>query len=244
MRSRVVVVARAGPSGGTQLQRLEAHGALAVRRTGPHEVHVVGTAAGPVGDDEIDVTIDVGPGARLDLFGVAATIALPGRVPGRSQVRLDVTVAAGAVAMVTLPPLVVTSAADVRAETNVQVDGVLDLTERVQLGRHAEPGGSWAGRLTADVRGVPALRQTQRSALIVQAAGGTDGRAGLVTRVLLGPEITDPTHATLGHAFVVPLATGGVMWSAYGTDLATAAADLTTLAADAPQVVAKPLPSS
>jgi urease accessory protein len=217
MRSRVVVVARAGRDGSTELATLEAHGALAVRRTGPEHVHVVGTAAGPIGGDEIDVLVDVGPGARLELLGVAATIALPGREPVASHVRLDVAVGPGASAVVALPPLVVTSRATVLAATQAHVDGVLDLTERIQLGRHDEAGGTWTGRLLADVDGRPAIRQTQRSAALLAS-----GWSGLVTRALLGPGVEPVTATCLGEAFAVPLATGGTLWTSVGNDLAAA----------------------
>ena len=149
---------------------------------------------------------------------------LPGRVPGRSHVRLDVAVAAGAVALVALPPLVVTARAEVRTDTDAQVDGVLDLVERVQLGRHAEPGGAWTGRLTANVAGRPALRQTQVSASLL-AAGWT----GLVTRALLGPDAAGLDASSAGDAFVVPLAAGGALWTSVGADLPAAEAGLAAL---------------
>ena len=224
MRSRVVVIARAGRSGATELTTLEAHGAFALRRTGPHEVHVVGTAAGPLGGDAIDVRVEVGRGARLDLRGVAATIALPGRVAAPALVRLEVAVGPDAEASVALPPVVVTAQADVLATTLAQVDGTLDLVERVQLGRHGEGGGSWTGRLVADVAGHPALRQSQRSAALLAA-----GWSGLVTRALLGPHVEALDAASLDDAYVVPLAQGGVLWTSLGADLPAAEAGLAAL---------------
>ena len=224
MRSRVVVIARAGRSGATELTTLEAHGAFALRRTGPHEVHVVGTAAGPLGGDAIDVRVEVGRGARLDLRGVAATIALPGRVAAPALVRLEVAVGPDAEASVALPPVVVTAQADVLATTLAQVDGTLDLVERVQLGRHGEGGGSWTGRLVADVGGHPALRQSQRSAGMLTA-----GWSGLVTRTLLGPQVQARDAACVGEAYLVPLARGGVLWTSFGADLPAAEAALAVL---------------
>lgn len=225
MRSRVIVVARAGRDGSTELATLEAHGAFAVRRTGPDQVHVVGTAAGPLGGDEIDVLVDVGPGARLELLGVAATIALPAREPGASHIRLDVAVGPGASAVVALPPLVVTSRATVLATTQAQVDGALDLTERIQLGRHDEAGGTWTGRLSAEVDGQPAIRQTQRSAALLAA-----GWSGLVTRALLGSDVEPVAASCVGEAFAVPLARGGALWTSVGRNLTAADRALDLLA--------------
>lgn len=246
MHSRVVVVARRGSGGATELTTVSARGALAVRRTGPTTVHLVGTAAGPIGDDEVDVEVLVGAGASLTVDGVAATIALPGRRSGCSAIRLRVEVGAGGDGRIALPPLVVTERAAVATSATVTVadDGRLDLLERVQLGRHGEPGGQWTGRLVADLDGHAALRQTQRSAGLlsacrdlqlaaptgpVGAARDRAGRCGVVSRLVLGSggDIVEP--ATAGGAYVVPLAVGGALWCAVGVDLPAAEADLAGL---------------
>ncbi len=49
---------------------------LALRRVGDR-VLLVGSAAAPVGGDELALDVVVGPGARLSLGSVAATMAWP-----------------------------------------------------------------------------------------------------------------------------------------------------------------------
>lgn len=143
--------------------------ALAVRRTAPSgapgpgtRVHLVGTAAGPVGGDVVTVRFGVGPGACLEVAGVAATVVLPGRTEPRSELLLDVDVAAGGVLVCVLPPVVVTGRAVLAATTRVRLagDGHVRLVEQVRLGRHEEPGGRWSGRTDVTRDGVPLLRQT------------------------------------------------------------------------------------
>src|SRR5688572_3162363 len=79
MKTVVEVVARAGPRGRTVLSVVRASGQLAVRRTGPSMVHLVATAFGPLGGDDVDVSLVVEEGAALTVRSVAAAIALPAR---------------------------------------------------------------------------------------------------------------------------------------------------------------------
>jgi len=146
--------------------------ALAVRRTSPQgtdplgggaaHVHLVGTAAGPMGGDVVEVRLVVGPGARLEVAAVAATVVLPSRTEPRSQLLLEVDVAPGGLLVCALPPVVVTGRAALAATTRVRLagDGQVRLVEHVRLGRHGEPGGWWQGRLDVTRDGTPLLRQT------------------------------------------------------------------------------------
>jgi urease accessory protein len=103
MRACARIVAEAGGRGGTRLAVLRGESPLLPRRTGPRAaagavtVHMVGGAAGPLAGDELRLDVEVGPGARLDVRGVAASLALPGR-PGApaSRLELHARVAAGA----------------------------------------------------------------------------------------------------------------------------------------------------
>ena len=56
VRTQVEIVARPGPGGRTVLPVLRASGQLAVRRTGPATVHLVATAFGPLGGDDVEVS--------------------------------------------------------------------------------------------------------------------------------------------------------------------------------------------
>ena len=143
--------------------------ALAVRRTtaadgpgGGARVHLVGTAAGPMGGDVVEVRLVVGAGACLEVAGVAATVVLPSRGEPLSRLLLDVEVAAGGRLVCAMPPVVVTGRAALEATTRVRLagDGQVRLVEHVRLGRHGEPGGWWRGRADVVRDGRPLLRQT------------------------------------------------------------------------------------
>jgi urease accessory protein len=236
MRSRVVVAAVASAHGATVLRTMVAEGAFALRRTGPAEVHLVGTAAGPIGDDEVDIEVCVDEGARLVMRGVAAAIALAAPDGGTSRLDLRARVGADAALDLSMPPLIVTRDAHVVSRVAIHLDesSRLDLTERVCLGRHDEDGGQWRGRVTLDVAGRPALRQSQHADGITTALGSGVGvrRGALVTRLTHDALDTDVDAAVAGRAFLVPLGGGTTLRTAVGTDLAAALVDLSALLTD------------
>lgn len=116
---------------------------VALRRTGSHRVHLVGTGAWPLGGDRVRLCIEVGPGANLEVATVAANVALPGRSgrPSVSEVRVEV--AAGGCLRLDLGPTIVAAGADHRASVDVRIgaDASVALRELVILGREDEPGG-------------------------------------------------------------------------------------------------------
>lgn len=153
MRSDVVIVAATG-----RRPRIECTGGLAARLTAPDTVHLVSTAATPLGGDVITVRVVVESGARLTVRSVAATLALPGATTPASQAfwalevagDLDIdprpTIVAGASRHFTTTGLTLADTAHLR------------MRERVQIGRSAERQGFWSGSLRADVAGAPLLR--------------------------------------------------------------------------------------
>lgn len=201
--------ARSGLAARTVLRLVRADGAaLAVRRTGTQgddraQVHLVGTAAGPMGGDVVEVRVRVGPGAHLDVQGIAASVVLPGRDQALSHLLLDVEVAAGGRLTCTLPPVVVTGAAEHDATTMVRLlgDGQLRLSEHVRLGRHGEDGGRWCGHVDVTRDGSPVLRQTT-------TLGEDPGMRDL--RTVLDTAGVDPASATQ-DTVVMPLAAGGTL---------------------------------
>ena len=230
MRSRVELVADVADDGTTLLGRLRADGALAVRRTGPSTVHLVGTAAGPLNGDVVELDVVVRARARLTVQAVAATIALPGtgQHPATWAMRADV--GHGARLVCAPQPLVVCAGARLRTRTEVTLGGEasLDLVEQVVLGRFGEAGGDWTGRLVADVEGAAVLRQSQSSAVLTagpRRSGDAAPRA-LVSRLLLGAGGGVSTPTVDGDAVACPLAAGGVLLTAVGPDLGAALRDL------------------
>ena len=251
MRTEAEVVVGPGAGGVSTLVVAAASGALAVRRTGarggrtggaragapsgsveaPLGVHLVATAAGPLGGDVVDVRVRVLAGASLRLRSVAATLALPRSGGGLARTCLDVVVEDGAHADVELGPTVVAAGADVVATTTARVDGTgtLVLTERVQLGRHHEAPGRWRGHLDARRGGRPWLVQR-----VGVGPGASLDDAIDAPRALLSRLSTDDAPAgaamTRGSAARLPLARGGTLVEATGPDLGAVAADVTALA--------------
>lgn len=240
MRTEVEVVAAPGARGTTTLVTAAACGALAVRRTGPASrpgqalgVHLVATAAGPLGGDVVDVRVRVLAGASLRLRSVAATLALPragGGAPARTH--LDVVVEDGARLDVELGPTIVAAGADMAATTTARVHGkgTLALTEKVQLGRHREAPGRWHGHLDARRDGYPWLVQDVGIGPGTSLDDALDAPRALISRLS-----TDavPDAITRGSAALLPLARGGTLLEATGPDLAALAADVAGLAGSA-----------
>ncbi|MEV5832998.1 urease accessory protein UreD [Nocardia sp. NPDC052112] len=212
MRTEVRIVATVGT-----LPEIHASGGLAARRTGPDTVHLIGTAATPLGGDELDIEIVVGAGARLVVRSVAATIALPStRTPlSLAHWRFDV---AGELDFDPEPTLVA-GGAHHHAVTEVRLtpDARLRLRERVQIGRSGEDDGGWRGDLIADVGDLPLLRHR----LELGAGSATDDN--LAAPRALDSELVYPDDRPAETDGLVaarlPLASGGTLSTRTGPQL-------------------------
>ena len=155
------VEAVAGPDGTTRLPVLSSQAPLVLRRT-PSAVYLVGGAAGPIGGDELSLSIAVGSGAFLRIRTAAASIALPGPDGAESVLRVSVSVAAGGRLEYLPEPVVVSNGA--RHATLVSVTlaagASLVLRDELLLGRHGEAGGAARTVLRVDYAGQPLLRQS------------------------------------------------------------------------------------
>jgi urease accessory protein len=153
MRSDVLIVACPD-----RPPRIECSGGLAGRRTETDTVHLVSSAATPLGGDAIHIRLIVEPGARLRVRSAAATVALPGALTAESHAFWTLEVA-GELDVDPQPTVV---AADSRHLTSTRVAlhdaGRVRLRERIQIGRSGERQGFWSGALHADVDGSPLLR--------------------------------------------------------------------------------------
>jgi urease accessory protein len=207
--SRILIVARP-----KTLPHIEFRGGIVGRVTAADTVHLVSTAATPLGGDSIGVRVVVEEGAVLRLRSVAATIALPGRDSLASRAHTDLEVA-GTLDM-DLEPTVV--AADAQHHTDVTVrlsdSGSVRLRERVQIGRTGERQGFWSGGLRVDA-GLPVLRHR-----VELGAGSVADDVIAAPRAAVSelhypqrPDHLDPT------ATVRDLAAGGVLTTWQGTVL-------------------------
>ncbi|MGQ4616182.1 urease accessory protein UreD [Nocardia sp. R7R-8] len=155
MRTELRIAARPGA-----LPEIHASGGLSARHTGLRSVHLIGTAATPLGGDELDVVIVVAPGAELVVRSVAATVALPGAATPYSCGRWQLDVGSGGVLDFDPEPMIVAGGARHHTVTTIRLGSGarLRMRERVQLGRAGEDGGAWRADLIADVDDTPLLR--------------------------------------------------------------------------------------
>jgi urease accessory protein len=221
MRSRIEIAAELR-RGVSVLTTVRGGGHFAGRQTGPTTVHLVGTAAGPLGGDEVTIAVRVGPGASLSLRSAAATVVLPGlEVPG-SRLNFEAFVDDGAWLEVAPEPTVVCRGAVHEVVTSVALAGTgqVRLLEQVVLGRSGEAGGAWTGRLAVTRDGRPVLRHTLRSGLI-----GVRAIASLVDTSVTG------RAAVAGSCVAMPLAAGGMLVTGTGSAATALLAELEGAAA-------------
>ena len=228
MQARARIVAEADGRGGTRLAVLHGQAPLLLRRTGRGRdatVHVVGGAAGPLGGDDLRLDIDVGPGARLSVRSVAASLVLPGAKGGASRMHVRATVAAGAALHWHPEPLIAAAGCDHDAVTEVHVaaGGTLSWRDDVVCGRHGEAPG--------DVRVTTTIRYGDRplhrhDLALGPAAPGWSGAAVLGRHRAVGSLVAvDPAWAGGGPPAARVLGTDAALMPLVGPAfLATAAA--------------------
>lgn len=227
MKSCIEVVAelRAGTSTVTVIR---GGGHFAGRQTGACAVHLVGTAAGPLGGDEVTVRLRVGAGARLHVRTAAATVVLPGPERPDSRLLIDVQVDDAAQLVLEPEPTVVCRRAVHEAITTVALagSGRARILEEVVLGRAGETGGSWTGHTGVTRDGSPVLRHTVRSSLLAARALAALVDTGAGSDSGAGSDTGERTAGTAGNAVAMPLAAGGMLVTAFGPNVSSTRADL------------------
>lgn len=120
----------------------------------------VGTAAGPVGGDDLRLDVDVAAGGELDLTSVAASLVHPGPGGAPSSTRLRAGVGAGGTLAWHPRPSVLIEGCDHRATTmlDLAAGATVEWREEVVLGRADGRSGSLLQRLVVDLDGMPLLR--------------------------------------------------------------------------------------
>lgn len=225
MRALARVTAEAADDGTTRITRLRSEAPLALRLT-PDAVYLLGSAGGPLGGDQLSLSVDVGDGARLEMRTVAASVVLPG--PAQSCFEIEVSVGEGA-SLAWLPePLVAAGGCThvVSARITLAPTAVLVWRDEVILGRHHEVGGHVVARLSVDHGGVPLLRQELDLDPTSYGCRGPAviGSARAVGSLLMvTPDWSDealrPGASILGPtAAVLPLAGPGAVISALAAD--------------------------
>jgi urease accessory protein len=143
---------------GTRVTALRSEAPLVLRET--HDaLYVVGGAGGPLGGDEVELCLDVEPGASLRVCSAAATLAQPGPHGGCSMMRTCRRVGEGATLTWQPEPLVSVRGSHHVIETAVDLapGAFLELVEELVLGRWGEESGRVTSRLRVARCGHPVL---------------------------------------------------------------------------------------
>ncbi len=204
---------------------LRSQAPLALRPT-PEALYVVGSAAGPLGGDQLALSVELVAGAVLTLRTTAAGLALPGTAGGGpSRMRVDVTVGSGARLRWLPEPLIAVAGCRHHALARVRLhDGAsVEWREELVLGRSGEPPGSLRMALWVDVADRPLLRS---ELAVGPDAPGWDGPAVLGCAraaghlLLAGAGLPPLAEAVpLGEsAAVLPLAGPGILVNAVAAD--------------------------
>jgi len=120
-------------------------------------LYVVASAGGPIGGDDLTLSLRVEPGASLRVRSPAAQVVLPSRNDEPSHVRVEAVVAAGGHLDLALEPTVLAAGCRHSSEIAVDLapDAALDIVDVVVLGRWGEAPGTAASRLRITVEGQP-----------------------------------------------------------------------------------------
>ena len=188
-------------------------------------VHLINSAASPLGGDDLTLTVRVGPHACLTLAGIAATVALPGPHGEKSRVCVQIELDEGATMSYLPEPTVITRRA--RHESvltaTLAAGAHLRTRETLVLGRANEPPGELTTTLHVTRAGRPVLRQ----------------RLSVTADVLMGKRVlatelstSDTAETSSGEWWSrTRLAAGGTLTTALADDAVTA---LRHLASPAP----------
>jgi urease accessory protein len=233
-RSRAVVGA------GGVLEVLDCDAPLTLRRVYSEgaatcALCLVGTAAGPLAGDDLELSLHLLPGARASLVATGASIA-QGRDPQSSaRLVLRAQLDAGARLHADPGPLIVCagSRVDVRVELALAGDASIEWRELVVLGRSGDRPGSASLNWDVTVDGRPLLRHhldlTDPSLLAWPGMLG-DARV-LATALLAGPWLQARTVVSTPAAVAQRLDDRSALLSVLGRDAADATRELDELCA-------------
>ena len=150
---------------------------------------IVGSAACPVGEDDITIDLEVGEGVTATVRTVAATIVYAARGDGtRLTTRLHV--ASGATLIWRPEPVIVTARACHRATlvADVAMGGAMVADEVVVFGRSEEVAGRYLSVTDLRRDGMPiCLSSFDTATPGWSGPGGTAGAKVMGTRLVVGP---------------------------------------------------------
>lgn len=179
-------------------------------------VHLVNSAASPLGGDDLTLTIRVGPRACLTLAGIAASVALPGPHGEKSRSTVHIELCEDATLAYLPEPTVITRRARHESVLTAALaaGAHLHTRETLVLGRANEEPGELATALHVTRDGRPVLRQQL-----------TVTREMLMGKRVLATELStsDTSETASGEWWSrTRLAAGGTLTTALTDDAVTA----------------------
>jgi urease accessory protein len=136
---------------------------VVLRPTGAGRVHLVHAAGGPLGGDDLALSVDVGVGATLAVHSAGATLVQPGAATAEpARWTVDLAVGAGGRLHWAPEPTVVSDGAALESVVRVTLapGAAATVRETVVLGRHGQRGGRYTGATHVAVDEVPLLAHT------------------------------------------------------------------------------------
>ena len=187
-------------------------------------IRIVGSAAGPLGGDDLELSVHIGPGARLTLAGIAATLALPGPHGEQSRSTVRMELAANAHVDYLPEPTVVTARANHHAvlDATLATGAELHCREMLVLGRTRERPGRLTITTNVTRDGHAVLRQQLDVVDSTMDASVTPlaGKRVLATALHLDGIVREPASGEWWSTS--PLAAGGTIVTALADDTVTA----------------------
>jgi urease accessory protein len=161
MKASAVVVAE-HRNGRTVIADLRSEPPIALRETAMG-LAIVGSAAGPVGGDELEMSVRIGDHASLRIETVATTMVWPGPAGEVSHQDLHIAVGVGGhLTWIGQPLLVVHGGHHVQRVTiDLAADATLEFIDEIALGRSGEQPGRLESNLRVIRDGVPLIDQHQ-----------------------------------------------------------------------------------
>jgi urease accessory protein len=224
---------------GGRLLDLDARPPLTLRRIkaepGVCGLCLVGTAAGPLAGDDLELSLQVDPHGVARLQATGAAIA-QGRADGHpARLTLRAELGRGSRLDADPGPLVVCSGArvDVAVRLDLAADAAIDWSELVVLGRSGESGGAATLRWDVTRDGRPLLRQLVDLAdPALRTWPGMIGRHRvLASRLLCGPGVAARTVVHAPTAVAQKIAGDVALLTVFGDDAATVREELDRLRA-------------
>ena len=158
---------------------------VVLRPTGSGRIHLVHAAGGPLGGDDLALSVDVGAGAPLAVHSAGATLVQPGAgTDAAARWTVDVRVGAGGHLHWAPEPTVVSDRAALQSVVRVMLapGASATLREIVVLGRHGQRGGRYTGTTHVAIGEVddevPLLAHTMMLDGADAALSGPAGTAG------------------------------------------------------------------